>query len=265
MRRLLTANLATLAATALLASAAYAQNPATLTVSVLPTKSASKSKPRKASLNLHITNDPSAFLTASRLDVFFARHVRISASGLVQCDLSSYGNSAVGCPPGSQVGTGTATAVLGQRTTPGGPATLGTTIHFKLVFFATGDSQLALDLQGVENPAVRVTIPLNITSLPGKFGQKMVAPIPTQIQNPAPGLFAALTDLNVNLSKSVRRGGRVRSLISTRGCPSSREWPFQTTLTFTGNSAPPPIPSAPLNATAPCKKPSKKRGAHTGH
>ena len=86
-----------------------------------------------------------------------------------------------------------------------------------------------------------------ISSASGKFKQKLVITIPADLQQPAPGLYAALVDLRSTLSN--KKGDN--SLITTLGC-SKKKHVFGAELTFAPNPAPPPKSTATGESTAKC-------------
>ena len=86
-----------------------------------------------------------------------------------------------------------------------------------------------------------------ISKTSGKYAQKLVITIPPDLQQPAPGLYAALTDLRSTLFNKKGKN----SLISTVGCKKKKH-KFGAKLTFAPNPAPPPKSSAKGTSTAKC-------------
>ena len=86
-----------------------------------------------------------------------------------------------------------------------------------------------------------------ISSASGKFHQKISIGIPADLQQPAPGLYGALTDIKSSL---FNKKGK-HSLFSTVGCKSKKHV-FGAKLVFAGNPAPPPKPNASGTTTAKC-------------
>jgi hypothetical protein len=177
--------------------------------------------------------------TASVIEIDFPSTVKISGKGLTKCKLSviqAGGKSA--CPAKSKAGTGVSHAVLGPARAP---------LNFDVTAYVGGDNLVIFWIQQ-QGGTVTKALQGKISKASGKFKQKLVITIPGDLQQPAPNLYGALTDLKSTL---YNRKGK-NSLVSTTGCKKKKHT-FGAKLTFAPNPAAPPKPSATGTSTAKCK------------
>ena len=238
MRKYLIAVIAALAALAM-ATVAVAQNgDVTATTTVSPTKSGTKKKPKSIKVTTFVQNNvPNT--TAAKIEIDFPKTVKISGKGLTSCKLSAIqANGKAACPAKSKAGTGISHAVVGPDRIP---------LNFDVTAFVGGKNLVIFYIQQ-QGGTVSKALSGKISKGSGGFAQKLVITIPPDLQQPAPGLYAALTDLKSTLQ--LKKGKN--ALISSVGCKNKKH-KFGAKLTFAPNPAQPPKPSASGTSTAKCK------------
>lgn len=238
MRKYLIAAIAALASIAL-ASVAVAQNEdVTATTTVSPSKAGTKKKPKATKVTTFVKNNVEG-TTADKIEIDFPATVKISGKGLTKCALSEFAKPGgkANCPAASKAGSGVSNAVVGPQRAP---------LKFNVTAYVGGNNLVIFYIEQ-QGGSVTKALQGKISSASGKFKQKLVITIPPDLQQPAPGLYAALTDLKSTLS--LKKGKN--SLISVNDC-AKKKHTFGTKLTFAPNPAPPPKPSASGTSTAKC-------------
>jgi hypothetical protein len=244
LRKLLIAAVVAVSSVAL-AAVALAQDPApsvTMTAKVSPSKAGTKAKPRAASISVNIQNSKASKTTLDTLTVSLPKNIKISTKGLKTCKKSVLeAEGASGCPSGTRAGTGTAHATLDPR----GQAS---TLTFKIQLFVGGPKLLLVALEEASLPALRPVLDGKISKASGKYGQKLTVKITPELQQPVPGTYTALDDIQAKIS--LKRGKN--SLISFTGCPSGKKHNFAANLAYVPNPTPPAATTANATATARC-------------
>ena len=239
MRKFLIVAIAALASIAL-ASVAVAQNTdVDATTVVSPSKSGTKKKPKSIKITTFVKNNvPNT--TAEKIEIDFPSTVKISGKGLTKCDLSEFSKPGgpANCPAKSKAGTGVSNAVVGPQRAP---------LKFDVTAYVGGNNLVIFYIKQ-QGGSVSKALQGKISSASGKFKQKLVITIPPDLQQPAPGLYAALTDLRSTLSNKKGKN----ALISSLGCKKKKHT-FGAKLTFAPNPAAPPKPSATGTSTARCR------------
>jgi hypothetical protein len=238
LRKYLIAVIAALAAMAM-ATVAVAQNSdVTATTTVSPTKSGTKKKPKSIKITTFVKNNvPNT--TAAKIEIDFPKTVKISGKGLTACKLSAIqANGPTACPSKSKAGTGLSHAVVGPDRIP---------LNFNVTAFVGGKNLVIFYIKQ-QGGTVSKALSGKISKGSGGFAQKLVITIPPDLQQPAPGLYAALTDLKSTLS--LKKGKN--ALISSVGCKNKKH-KFGAKLTFAPNPAQPPKPTASGTSNAKCK------------
>jgi hypothetical protein len=239
LRKFLIAAIAALASIAL-ASVAVAQTAdVESTTSVSPSKAGTKKKPKATKVTTFVKNNvPST--TASKIEIDFPSTVKISGKGLTKCAITEFSKPGgkANCPAKSKAGSGVSNAVVGPERAP---------LKFNVSAYVGGNNLVIFYIEQ-QGGGVTKALEGKISSASGKFKQKLVITIPPDLQQPAPGLYAALTDLK---STIYNKKGK-KSLISTTGCKKKKHT-FGAKLTFAPNPAAPPKPSASGTSTAKCK------------
>jgi predicted peroxiredoxin len=239
LRKYLIAVIAALAALAM-ATVAVAQNSdVTATTTVSPTKSGTKKKPKSIKITTFVQNNvPNT--TAAKIEIDFPKTVKISGKGLTACKLSAIqANGPTACPSKSKAGTGLSHAVVGPDRIP---------LNFDVTAFVGGKNLVIFYIKQ-QGGTVSKALSGKISKGSGGFAQKLVITIPPDLQQPAPGLYAALTDLKSTLQ--LKKGKN--ALVTSVGCKNKKH-KFGAKLTFAPNPAQPPKPSATGTSTATCKK-----------
>jgi hypothetical protein len=239
LRKYLIAVIAALAALAMATVAVAQSGDVTATTTVSPTKSGTKKKPKSIKVTTLVQNNvPNT--TAAKIEIDFPKTVKISGKGLTACKLSKIqANGPGACPSKSKAGTGLSHAVVGPDRIP---------LNFDVTAFVGGDNLVIFYIKQ-QGGTVSKALSGKISKGSGGFAQKLVITIPPDLQQPAPGLYAALTDLKSTLS--LKKGKH--ALISSVGCKNKKH-KFGAKLTFAPNPAQPPKPSATGTSTATCKK-----------
>jgi hypothetical protein len=239
LRKYLIAVIAALAALAMATVAVAQSSDVTATTTVSPSKAGTKKKPKSVKITTFVQNNvPNT--TAAKIEIDFPKTVKISGKGLTSCKLSKIqasGPSA--CPSKSKAGTGLSHAVVGPGRVP---------LNFDVTAFVGGKNLVIFYIKQ-QGGTVSKALSGKISKGSGGFGQKLVISIPADLQQPAPGLYAALVDLKSTLQ--LKKGKY--ALISSVGCKGGKH-KFGAKLTFAPNPTPPPKPSASGTSTATCKK-----------
>ena len=243
MRKYLIVALAALIVVAF-SAVAWGQTPgATMDVSVAPTKAGTKKKPKSAQLSLNIKNDDFT-QTASRLEIWLSKNVKIDTKGFKKCSVATLGSGGPSsCPKGSKIGAGTADARAGVNVSATPPL-----LPFTVNAFVTGKNSIAFHLQQTDGGIVAVA-PGKLTKASGKYGQKLDVSIPEEPAQQYPaGLYNGLEKLDVKIG--AKKG---KSVIKTIGC-TSRKDAFKAAITFVPNPGPPKVAKVETQTNASCSK-----------
>jgi hypothetical protein len=239
LRKYLIAVIAALASVALVSVAVAQDEDVSATTSLSPTKAGTKKKPKAVKITTFVKNNvPNT--TAAKIEIDFPKTVKISGKGLTKCAVGEFSKPGgkANCPAKSKAGSGVSHAVLGPDRAP---------LNFDVTAYVSGNNLMVFYIEQ-QGGGVTKALQGKISSASGKFKQKLVISIPPDLQQPAPGLYGALTDLKTTL---YNKKGK-KSLISTNGCKKKKHT-FGAKLTFAPNPAPPPKPSASGTSTAKCK------------
>jgi hypothetical protein len=239
LRKYLIVALAAMLSIAVAAVAVAQSGDVTATTTVSPTKAGTKSKPKPTKVTTFVQNNvPNT--TASKIEILFPKTVTISGKGLTACKLSEFAKPGgkANCPSRSKAGSGVSNAVVGAGRTP---------LKFNVTAYV-GGSKLVVFYIEQQGGTVRKALQGKISRASGKYKQKLAITIPPDLQQPLPGLYAALTDLKSTLY--LKKGKH--SLITTNGCKKKKHV-FGTKLTFAPNPTPPPQPTATGTSSAKCK------------
>jgi hypothetical protein len=241
LRKLVISALAALTALAV-ATVALAQNPApapTLTAKLAPSKAGTKKKPKNTKFTFDVKNNRESQATASQIELSLPKGMRINGKGLPSCPLAKLAaGGPSGCPSGSKAGSGTADAFL---VTP--PPQ--TELHFTTQFFVGGTNSMTIFLQQTGGTVTK--------ALEGKLsngGRKMTIAIPSDLQQPAPGLYSALESLQGTIS--AKKGKNY--FVALTSCPKSKKLKISAELTFAPNPNPPSASTAETSVQVPCRK-----------
>src|SRR3954451_21759970 len=205
---------------------------------VSPAKAGKKSKPKNSTLKLFVKNNRTD-ATVSSITVFVAKNIKLNGKGFKYCSaatLNSRGKSA--CPAGSKAGSGTAHAVVGPGRVP---------LKFTVNAYVGSKSSIIFYTQQVGG-TVRKAPTGKVSKTSGKYGSKIVIKIDEDLQQPAPGVFSSLVDLNTTIK--AKRGKAF--LVSTNGCPRNKKHAFGVKFGFNPKTTFPGTGSVSGVTSSPC-------------
>jgi hypothetical protein len=239
-----------LLATAALGGTAVAQTATpshTVDASFSPAKAGTATKPRAVGVKLNISNDRAAGTTASKIEINLSNGLRMNPKGFQICSASAIEDEGIAaCPPKSRLGTGTAGAVVAPNAaSDDDPATSPSPLTFKTTFFVGGSNFLNIRLEQVGG-AVRATLKGTISN----GGRRLTIPIPGDLQQPAPRVFSALTDIKTSL-KGTTAGARKHGFFELGKCAGGKIT-VTTKLTYVNNPEPPARPNSTATDTQRC-------------
>lgn len=228
----------------------------TMDVSVTPSDSGTKKKPKGVKAKIRITTDPNENPTVDKFTYQLPKEIKLSTKGFKFCSVENIEDNGVAkCPRKSKVGSGIAQAYGNARNS-------GVVVPLDVTLFAGSKDSLTVFVKGQEGSGfedLESPIPVAINDGTGEFGQNLVADIPPNIEKYAGSVDVVLdyVDLTIGrtLKKVVRRNGRKVTLkfhlLSSRACPSSKLWNLGTILEYTR-----PVGAAPTRAeqSTPCTK-----------
>jgi len=184
-------------------------------VKVSPSKKGTKKKPRNIKLSVETTTKPKdpnapAFAT-TRAIIHFDKNLVFGGSKFKSCTKAQVQSNEANCPKGSKVGKGTATGVA-----------LGQTTNLTITAF-NGPKGKKIELHVVAAfPQIDSVIEATIKNDTGAYGKKLVVPIPANLQQPIPNVYATLTDFTT-IVKGTAKGTPYVGLI---GCPKDKKLRF---------------------------------------
>jgi hypothetical protein len=202
---------------------AQAVTPTTaMKASVSPTKKGTKSKPKNVKLNVELITQPTpgepAFATRSTV-VHFDKNLKFGAKYLKSCSSSQVQADDTKCPKGSKVGSGSATG-----------SALGLTENLTVAAYnGPGGNKLELLVDGQSPLQIHSVIEGKLQKDTGLYGQKLVVAIPDNLQQPAPGAYATLTDFKTSVKGT---GSKKRPFVGLAGC-TKKALNFKSDFVFT--------------------------------
>lgn len=249
MRKLLIC-LAALAAVAIPA-VAIAQNPApevSGSVKITPSKAGTTKKPKAAKFQFTVVNSPASKTTVKQVVLDLPKGVKFDGSKLDACSAKKL--IAGSCKSSSKLGTGVAYAfVVTSAPAPDCVGTRGAAqgcLTFDTTLYAGGPKTVTVGLVNAGNALAPLTGKIS------KGGRRLTIDIRSDLQQPTPGSYSALSQLGGSFSpKTVK--GKKQSLVTTTSCPSSKKWTVKSTLVYAPNPAKPPVASARSSADMSCK------------
>lgn len=194
MRKLVLIGLTVTAVFAVAAVAVAQYNVApvvTVTGKVTPSSGGTKKKPKNASTEIIFNVNPESNSTLEGIDYGIPANLKISGKGFKACTAEAINTKgeAVACKGKPIVGKGAATALLG----PG-----KTKITFSVNVYAAGKDGLTLALKQ-DNGSVAVAFDATIAN------NRVAFKIPSNIQQPAPGLYSYVTSVTANLGPATAK------------------------------------------------------------
>ena len=234
-----------LLATGAIAGTAVAQTAGshTLNVGASPSNAGTAKKPANVTFRLNISNNREAGTTASRIEINLPSGLKMNPKGFPVCSETTITEEGIeACPSKSRLGTGTAAAVV-NPTSPE-PSNL----TFRNTFFVGGSNFLNIFLQ--QSPGdVRAVLKGTISN----GGRKLSIAIPEDLQQPAPGVYSALTDIVTSLKGTTGSGSRKHGFFELSKC-TGNAIRVSTKLTYVPNPNPPATTSSTATDSTPCKR-----------
>ncbi len=235
---------AVVAVLAIPAASAFAVNsPQQFSASVTPNKGGTKAKPTPVTLRVRpyfgdISADAAAPFATKTANVFFPAESVFNGKYFPSCAGPKVLSAANTCPAGSKVGAGTAAGVA-----------LGLTENLKVTIYnGPGGNKVELLVDGSSPLAIHSVIEGALTKQTGKYGLKLVVQIPPDLQQPAPGAVATLTDFDTKLPvKFVKKGKKKIPYLGASGCKTGK-WNFGYTGDYTDGT------SQTVEISQPCHK-----------
>lgn len=227
-RRLVLPAVAAVAALAISATPAFAiSSVQKFEASASPTKAGTKAKPTPVALKLrpHIDDTSPDAASPQATDtavVLFPKGGIWNGKLFPTCAATKVETSASSCPRGSKIGSGTA---AGEA--------LGLTERLTVQIYNGGAAKVVILVDGSTPLQIHRAIEGKIEKQTGKYSYKLTVDVPSDLEQPAPGAIATLTDFNVTVpKKTIRKGRKVIPLIASTGCPGG-SWPWAYTATYT--------------------------------
>jgi hypothetical protein len=192
---------------------------------VAPQKAGTVKKPANSSVHLIVNNNDTR-RTLRKLEIQMPKTLKVSGKGFKFCNraqLETTADQSI-CPAGSKVGVGTAKAFVGVDQPTPQPLT------FDVTAFVVAANRVDFVLHARELPSLFVVSPGKVTY--PKKGPKLTVIVPQAAQQPAPGVYAGLAQLDTTLKG--KSGSH--KLIASVGCKKHKQ-PFSAKLTFGANPA----------------------------
>jgi hypothetical protein len=229
--------LATTAVAALgLAGPAWAVNAdQTISIKLKPTKAGTKKKPANVKITVQTDTTPKdavAFATKQAV-IHFDKNLIFNPKKFKTCSAATIQANEASCPKGSKVGGGTSIGTA-----------IGQTSNLTVTAFNGPSGKFMLHVTASTPLQIDGVIQATLKKDTGKFGYKLVVPIPDNLQQPVPGVFATLKQF-ITSTSGTSKGVPYVGLI---GCPSSKKLSFKGDFTYTDGT------SLSATDTVACKK-----------
>lgn len=205
-----------------------------LAVQVSPSKHGTAKKPAAVKLKVTTTTKPAAndspFATKQAV-ISFDKNLVFNGAKFKSCTAAAVQASEASCPAGSKVGSGTAQG-----------SALGITQNLTVTAFnGPKGKSLLLHVTGSAPLAIDSVINATLKNASGKFGKKLVVPIPANLQQPVPGTFATL----LSFITTVKAKSGKTPYVGLKGC-TKKKLNFKGDFTYTDGT------SKSATATAKC-------------
>jgi hypothetical protein len=224
--------LAVVALSLCVAGTAYAVNATQgLKASVSPSKAGTKKKPKGITLGIEtITQDPAQsgdqpFATQQAV-IHFDKNLVFNGKNLPSCSNAQVQTDDTKCPKGSKVGNGTASGVA-----------LGATENLTVKEYnGPGGNSIELLVDGSAPLQIHSAIEGKLSKDSGLYGYKLTVPIPAGLQQPAPSVFATLTDFKTKTLGATKAKNK-KPYIGLIGCPAGKKLNFAGDFTYTDGTS----------------------------
>jgi hypothetical protein len=223
--------LATVALTCLgvgVAQAVDAQQ--SIKIKVTPSKAPKKpkkgtAKPSNVKLFVETITVPAAsdqpFATKTAT-LFFDKNLVFNTKAVKSCTQAQVQQSEAACPKGSKIGGGKATGnALGQQE------------NLTVTAYNGPTNKIELHVVGSQPLVIDSVIEGTLSNASGKYGKKLVVPIPDNLQQPLTGVFATLTDFQT----SVKGGTKTKPYVGLKKCPTTKKLNFAGDFVFTDGTS----------------------------
>jgi hypothetical protein len=191
-----------------------------LDVSVSPTKAGTKKKPANVKIKVTTTTNPkdaTPFATRQAV-IHFDKALVFNPKKFKTCSAAKVQQAESSCPKGSKVGSGSAVGTA-----------IGQTSNLSVTAFNGPNSRFLLHVVAATPLQIDAVIQASLKKDKGKYGYKLVVPIPENLQQPVPGVFATLKQFITSV-KGTSKGVPYVGLTS---CPKSKKLSFKGDFTFT--------------------------------
>jgi hypothetical protein len=210
--------LASVSAVALAAGSTF-----NLAVKVSSTKAGTVKKPKAVTLNVTTRTIAAAGQNADitqKVDLIFPGQFQFNGAKFPSCTkaILDRDKSTTNCPKGSKVGKGSADGVAAT-------ALGNVNVNLKVeALNAPRGKQILLFVSAQTPLRVNGTL-VGTLSKVGK-NTKITFVVPANLQQPVPGIKAALTRFQTSVGGIYKKSGKRYSFVATTGCPSNKKWAF---------------------------------------
>jgi hypothetical protein len=200
-----------------------------LEVKINSSKAGTKKKPRSVSIDVITTTAPAAtdgpFATKQAV-IHFDKALRFNTKLFKSCTAAVLqAQGPAGCPKGSQVGGGSASATA-----------VGQAEDLTITAFNGPKGKLELLVRGDKPLVINSVIEATLAKDKGKYGYKLIVPIPDNLQQPLQGVVATLTRFETKVKATVRKGKKKVGYVETTGC-KGKTWHFAGDFTYTDGTS----------------------------
>ena len=165
----------------------------TITGSVNPIAHGSKKKPKKTKLVVKLATTPKAgepAFAAPDVVVHLGNELQFNGAALKQCSSSQVLADNTKCPKGSKVGFGKAAG-----------SALGLTENLTVTAYnGPGGNKLELLVDGASPLQIHSVIEGVLSADSAPYGKKLSVHVPDNLQQPAPGAYATLTQFDTTIN-----------------------------------------------------------------
>ena len=181
--------------------------------------------------------------------IHFDKALIFSPKKFKTCSAAKVQASETSCPKGSKVGSGSAVGTA-----------IGQTSNLKVSAFNGPKGKLMLHVTASTPLQIDAVIQASLKKDKGKYGSKLVVPIPENLQQPVPGVFATLKQF-VTSVKATSKGVPYVGLAS---CPKSKKLSFKGDFTFTDGTTLSATDTVKCKPASRSPRSSRRRGARAG-
>jgi hypothetical protein len=196
----------------------------TISVKLKPAKAGTKKKPANVNIIVQTDTTPhdtTAFATKQAV-IHFDKNLVFNPKKFKTCSAQTVQADETTCPKGSKVGHGTSIGTA-----------LGIVSNLTVSAFNGPNGKFLLHVTAPGPPQIDGVIVASLKKDKGKFGYKLVVPIPVNLQQPIPGVFATLKQFITSV-KGTSKGVPYVGLI---GCPKSGKLSFKGDFTYTDGTS----------------------------